>query len=673
MSHCLRRSFAAFVLCVASSQALADNTASTPASAIPASDFARPQQLSLPTLSPDGEYVAASVRDKVDADDDNRYAIGVFHVPDMKAVSRMDMPEHYVPSMIRWVSNTRLIVLPSKQIGSLEVPVEGGNLIAVNFDGSHPKKMFIREQSGTKGELGGLPAKRNGHFYWVDYRDSSDQIKEGTSTLYDVDAESDTTKIVKIAKINMFGMRFLLYDGVALIAYGQDDQHRQVIMSSKGKDLPWQTVPIDTYLTPLRISDDGMLVYWRISAHGGPYTFAISKLDLSDMKVIAADDFGDIDGEDVEWTPYPRKPFAATLRTGLPKTIYLDDDNSATIHKALSEQFPHYAIRFAGSSEDGSRVLVFAYSDKDPGFYALFTLSPVSLNVLFRVMPWIHPEQMAARQPIRFKARDGLVLDGYLTMPAQGKNLPLVLLPHGGPFDERDDWSFDPWAQFLASRGYAVLQVNYRGSGGRGPDFKFAGYKQISTGIQQDLLDSVHWAIDNGYANKDRVCVFGASFGGYSALMAPIRAPGMFKCSIDFAGVSDYAIEFDKSDTQESAYGRNYFEQAIGTDPANVKAISPINQLDQFNVPVLIVHGEKDPRVPLKNATELRSALDKAGKPYEWLVKPKELHGFYSEANNTEFLEHMQAFLAKYIGNGSVQADATAARPSDSPTAPQRP
>jgi dipeptidyl aminopeptidase/acylaminoacyl peptidase len=673
MSYCVRGFFGVFVLCMASYQAVADNTASTPASAIPASDFARPEQLSLPSLSPGGEYLAASVRDKVDADDGNRYAIGVFHMPDMKPVSRMDMPKHYVPAMIRWVSNTRLIVLPSRQIGSLEAPVEGGNLIAVNFDGSHQKKMFIREESGTRGALAGLPAKSNGHFYWVDYQDSSDQIKEGTSTLYDVDAESDTTKIVTVAKINMDGMGFLLHDGVALIAYGQDDQHRQVIMLRKGKDLPWQRVPTEAYLTPLRISEDGTQVYWRMSAHGGPYTLAISKLDLSDMKVIAADDFSGIDEDDIEWTPYPQKPFAATLQTGLPKTTYLDDNNSATIHKALSETFPHYVIRFAGSSEDGSHVLVFAYSDKDPGFYSLFTLSPVSLNVLFRVKPWIHPDQMAARQPIRFKARDGRLLDGYLTMPSAGKNLPLILLPHGGPFDVRDEWGFDSWSQFLASRGYAVLQVNYRGSGGRGPDFTHAGYKQVSTGIQQDLLDGVHWAIDNGYANKDRVCVFGASFGGYSALMAPIRAPGMFKCSIDFAGVSDYAIEFDRSDTQESAYGRNYFDQAIGTDPANVKAISPIDQLDQFNVPVLIVHGEKDPRVPLKNATELRSALDKAGKPYEWLVKPKELHGFYSEANNTEFLEHMQAFLAKYIGDGNVQADIATTHPSDSPAASQRP
>ena len=673
MSHCWRGFFVVFFLCMATSQAFAGGATSAPINTIPSSDFVRPAQLTLPSLSPDGEYLAASVRDKVDADDGNRYSVGVFHVPDMKPVGRMDMPEHYVPSFIYWVSNTRLIVMPSKQVGSLERPVAGGNLIAVNFDGSHQKKMFIREESGTIGTLAGLPAKPNGHFYWVNYRNSSDLIREGTSTLYDVDAESDSTKIVTIAKINMTGMHFLLHDGVALIAYGEDDQNKRVIMSRTDKDLPWQKVSTDAYLTPLRISGDGAQVYWQMSAKGGPYALAVSKLDLSDMKVIAADDFGDIDGDDVEWTPYPQKPFAATPRTGRPKTIYLDDSNAATIHKALSEQFPRYAIRFAGASEDGTRVLVFAYSDKDPGFYALFTLSPVSLKILFKVAPWIQPEQMAARQPIRFKTRDGLLLDGYLTAPAQGKNLPLVLLPHGGPFNERDDWGFDPWAQFLANRGYAVLQVNYRGSSGRGPNFKFAGYRQVSTGIQQDLLDGVHWAIDSGYANKDRVCVFGASFGGYSALMAPIRAPGMFKCSIDFAGISDYAIEFDTSDTQESAYGRNYFAKAIGTDSANIKAISPIDQLDQFNVPVLIVHGEKDPRVPLKNATELRSALDKAGKPYEWLVKPKELHGFYSEANNTEFLEHMQAFLAKYIGDGNGKADTAAVGPSNSPAAPKKP
>jgi hypothetical protein len=270
MSHSLRGFFAAFSLCVGSSQALAGGATSAPTNAIPSSDFVRPEQLSLPSLSPNGEYLAASVRDKVDADDGSRYAIGVFHVPDMKPVGRMDMPEHYVSSMIRWVSNTRLIVLPSKQVGSLEKPVEGGNLIAVNFDGNHPKKMFIREESGTIGTFAGLPEKHNGHFYWVNYRDSGDLIKEGTSTLYDVDAESDSTKIVTIAKINMFGMDFLLHDGVALIAYGEDDRYKRVIMSRTGKDLPWQKVPTDAYLTPLQISEDGAHVYWQMSAKRGP-------------------------------------------------------------------------------------------------------------------------------------------------------------------------------------------------------------------------------------------------------------------------------------------------------------------------------------------------------------------------------------------------------------------
>jgi dipeptidyl aminopeptidase/acylaminoacyl peptidase len=373
------------------------------------------------------------------------------------------------------------------------------------------------------------------------------------------------------------------------------------------------------------------------------------------LKILASDSFGSV-GE-VLWTPYPRKPFAVTIDTGRPRTIYLDDDNSATIHKALSEQFPDLLIRFAAMSEDGSRVLVQADSDRDPGLYALFTLNPVSFTPLFKPAAWIDPAQMAPRVPIRFAASDGQTLDGYLTLPAKGSKLPLVLLPHGGPIGVRDGWDFDPWPQFLASRGYAVLQVNYRGSSGRGPDFQHAGYRQFATGIQQDLLDGVHWAIAQGYADKDKVCVFGASFGGYSALMAPIRAPQAFKCAIDYAGVSDYAIELADSDTQRTERGRSYLALAVGTDDAAIKAVSPIDHLDQFNVPVLIVHGEKDPRVPVKNATELRHALDQAGKPYEWLLKPDELHGFYSEADNTELLERMQAFLDKYLAGQGAPGD----------------
>lgn len=643
---------AALVLSLLSPAASADASA-----VIPVADFARFSQLGIPSMSPDGQYLAVSVHDKQDTEEGSKYEVGVFHLPDMKPVSRLDMEPNVLPVEIVWTSNTRLIVIPARQTGSLEEPELTGDLVAVDFDGKHQQSMFgwvAQSKHGLprgKGVISGLPSRRNGHFYWtMSYINRTGSADKGDTKVYDVDAEDGSATLV--GDVSETGMKFVFHDGAPVLAYGADDENKPLLFRHRAADARlWEKIPVTArHMVPLGISADGALVYWSYSADGGPDVLATTdQATFSEPKVIARDDFGSIDG--VQWTPFPRKPFAVTVDVGRPKTIYVDDDNLATIHKALSQEYPDYQIRFAGISDDGSRILVQARSDRDPGFFALFNLSPVSLTPLFRLWPWIKPAQMAAREPIRFKADDGLDLDGYLTKPANRRSLGMVLLPHGGPLGLRDQWGFDRDAQFLASRGYTVLQVNYRGSSGRGANFTMAGYKQFNSRIQQDLLDGVHWAIDQGYADKDRVCVFGISFGGYSALWTPILAPGMFKCAIDFAGISDYAIEFDHSDTQRTDRGRSYFEQAVGTDKDTIKAVSPIYHLDQFNVPVLIVHGEKDPRVPLKNATELRDALEKAGKPYEYLVKPKELHGFYSEANNEDFLVHMQAFLDKYIGS----------------------
>lgn len=617
---------------------------------IPPTDFARRSPYGTPGMSPNGEYLALSVHGAAESD---KYEIGVFHLPDMKPVSRLDMPDQTVPLKIIWTSNTRLIVIPAKQVGWLDEPLRTGDLIAADYDGSHQQSMYgwrARHAHGlpwAPGFFSGLPPKANGHFYWTVTTNNSDKASEGRSEIFDVDAE--TGSAVSMGSINDDGMQFVVYDGVARIAYGVDDQNKPLLFERDSKDQPWRKLTLSARTAiPLRISADGNQVYWRYSVDGGPDTLAVSNFNFSGLKILASDSFGSV--EEVFWTPYPQKPFAVMIDTGHPHAIYVDDDDTATIHKALSQQFPDLLVRFAAVSEDGTRVLVKADSDKDPGLYALFTLNPVTFTPLFKEAPWIDPARMATRLPIRFTASSGQTLDGYLTLPAQGSKLPLVLLPHGGPIGIRDGWDYDAWAQFLASRGYAVLQVNYRGSAGRGNNFLMSGYKQFGTGIQQDLLDGVHWAIEQGYADKDKVCIFGGSFGGYSALMAPIRAPGTFKCAVDFAGISDYNIELDKSDTQRTERGRSYLTQAVGADNATIEAISPIYHLDQFNVPVLIVHGEKDPRVPLKNATELRAALDKAGKPYEWLVKPKELHGFYSDADNIDFLQHLQDFLAKYLG-----------------------
>ncbi|MDE2316885.1 MAG: S9 family peptidase, partial [Xanthomonadaceae bacterium] len=343
--------------------------------------------------------------------------------------------------------------------------------------------------------------------------------------------------------------------------------------------------------------------------------------------------------------------------TGTPRPIYIDPTlPAAKLYMAISQKFPGEFVDFINFSEDGRELLFSVSSDRDPGTYYLIDTAHYKVVKLFAAAPWIDPSKMAERIPMHFKASDGLELEAILTVPngVPMNNLPMVLLPHGGPHGVDDDWFFDGDAQFLASRGYLVLQVNYRGSSGRGLDFEQAGFLQWGTRIQQDLIDGVKWAEQQQYADPNRVCVYGGSFGGYSAMMSVIRAPKLFKCAIGYAGVYDLAMMYKKGDIRTDQFGRNYLATVIGKDDAALAANSPDKLADQIDVPVLLIHGKDDQRAPFAQAKAMRAALEAAHKPYEWMSKPDEGHGFYTEANNVDRLNLMQAFLAKYIGAGAT-------------------
>jgi dipeptidyl aminopeptidase/acylaminoacyl peptidase len=633
-----------------------------PPAPLPIQDFARRGELSNPSLSPDGQLLAVAVR-STDAEGDNHYQLAVLHLPDLKPLSRLDMARRNVPGQVVWVSNTRLVVALAYESAWLDVPQMTGELVALDYDGTHKTTLYslgdrgksIHSQDMPRGaaSIAGLPEPRNGHLY-VNLRPmprgSFTMYDSHSSMVYDVDSGSGRAELM--GKIDKGDMSFVMHDGVARFAYGSPDAGSTIVTYTRdNKDQPWRQLPAGITgkaLVPQRISADGSQLWSIYSADGGPEALVVSKLDGSDRKVLASDSFSAVGN--ILWAPHDGAPYAAAMSTGRPHFSYLDNSTLAQVHKALSDKFPDELIDIAGRSDDSMILLIHAYSDRDPGTYALFDRHNMNLRPLFQVEPWIKPAQMAERKPIRFKASDGMELDGYLTEPTDGAKVhPMVLLPHGGPIGVADGWAYDTDAQFLASRGYLVLQVNYRGSAGRGMNFQHAGYKHFGDRIQQDLIDGVHWAIDQGYADQQRICVYGGSFGGYSSLMTPILAPGLFKCAIDYAGVSDWAIGMDRSDTSHFSAGQTYFADAIGDKDA-ARAISPLYRLDQFNVPVLIAHGEADQRVPFRNATALRSALDKAGKPYVWLSKPKEGHGFYSEKDRLDLYQHMQDFLGKYLG-----------------------
>jgi len=639
--------------------------------AIPEVDFARHSPLGTPSISPDGQFIAVSVHNTEAGE--SKYQLAVLHLPDLKFVSRLDMTEHHLPIDITWVDNKRLVMGIGRETAFSEAPAATGDIVAVDMDGKNKRVLYSDRARGSMGaqqnilkipigfgSISGTPDKTNGHFYLT-----VNPAPEGGGTdaqayrtlLFDVDAGSGS--VHEIASINGNGYDFVVHEGVARYAFGSDNHLKDHVFYRASADADWVELSASTIgkqFVPRAISPDGKKLYSTGNPTGGPNELAISNLDGSDRKVLASNPRVSIGR--VYWTPAPHTPYAAVAGEGRPVITYLDDSKYAQELKALNAKFSDHFVDFSDLSEDGSVAIVFASSDRDPGTYALFDLKTNNIRPLYQSKPWLKAEQMAERMPFWFKASSGTELGGFLTFPPnrERKNLPAVLIAHGGPLGINDGWSLaGGWengeAQFLASRGYATVQIEYRGSGGRGKNFEDSGKLQMGTGMMQDMLDGLNWAIDKGYVDKTRVCVYGASYGGYTAFFQPVYAPqGTFKCSVAIAGVSDIRVQAERSDTRESRGGRNFLREAWGMDdPKYVSANSAIDHADKFNVPVLIIHGEDDRRVPIRNAQEMRDALEKRGIPVEYMTRPKEGHGFFKEQNNTERYEITESFLAKYL------------------------
>ncbi|MFT4196324.1 MAG: prolyl oligopeptidase family serine peptidase [Pseudoxanthomonas sp.] len=612
--------------------------------------FAKRSEMSSPRLSPQGTYLAVSY----DQGKGN-HALVIYRVASMQQTALLRFPRYEMPYQVEWVSDTRLVIGKGRKQGRLEKPRPIGEVIASDYDGNNQKYIYGYEQATQApglpsrgfGYIDGLPQVPNGHFYLRQYSPDS-----RNSLLYDVDTARPSYHL--LASIDQPDLDFVIdHQGVPRYAVGADLDDNLLVFraDARGNWSPVAEGAGGENWTPFALSADANRVYGWLNHNGGPTQLMVSDADGGNRKVLAADDFASVD--DVQWDSASGAPFAARLAdpTG---TLYFDPGQpGAALHQTLVQALPGRRVDFINGSRDGRRQLLTISSDRDPGAWYLYDSDTRKLDRLITASPAIEPARMGRRQLRRFKASDGLELQAVLTLPPgvqEPRNLPMVLLPHGGPYSVEDDWTYDPDAQFLASRGYLVLQVNYRGSSGRGKAFEQSGYLKWGTRIQDDLIDGVRWAGAQGLADPGRVCVYGASFGGYSAMMAPARAPGMFKCAIGLAGVYDLPMMYAKGDIRSTESGRRYLARVIGRDDAELKANSPVAHAADIHVPVFLAHGKDDERAPFAQAKAMRAALTAAGNPPQWMEVADEGHGFYGEQNQVAFYQALEKFLADNLG-----------------------
>lgn len=359
----------------------------------------------------------------------------------------------------------------------------------------------------------------------------------------------------------------------------------------------------------------------------------------------------DLDG--AAWSRVRQTLALAAYNVDKPGRHYFDAETRRMFER-LEKQLPGNSLMLQSATLAEDKYIVAAFNDRTQGARYLYDAKADTLALLGEISPWLKTEQMAAMQPIRYTARDGLEIPGYLTLPVgrPAKNLPCVVNPHGGPW-ARDGWGFNPEVQFLANRGYCVLQMNFRGSTGFGRAFWEASFKQWGLAMQDDITDGVQWLVQQGIADPKRIAIYGASYGGYATLSGVTKTPDLYAAAVNYVGVSNLFTFMNTIPPYWEPF-RQQMYQMVGNpedaaDKARMTATSPALNADKIKTPLLVAQGARDPRVNKAESDQIVAALRARGVDVEYIVKDNEGHGFANEENRFEFYGAMERFLAKHL------------------------
>lgn len=359
----------------------------------------------------------------------------------------------------------------------------------------------------------------------------------------------------------------------------------------------------------------------------------------------------EVDVSEAVFSANKDKLIYAGYETGKKQRHYLDDSVQA-MYKRLEVLLPNTEIRVTSSDASESKFIIRTYTDKNPGSFYLYTIKDNKLVKLSDVNPSIDASNMAEMKQVSYKTRDGLTVDGYLTLPVGNKTtkLPVVVMPHGGP-DSRNSWGYNPEVQFLANRGYAVFQINFRGSKGYGKKFWIAGFKEWGGKMQDDITDGVRWLISEKIADPKRIGIYGSSFGGYSALHGLCFQPELYKCGASYSGFTNLFTYLKDIPPYYRPYLQMYYE-TVGNPEADAdyfRAVSPVFHTDKIRSPVLIAQGSRDPRVNMNETNQFVKELKKRKVPVTYILKEGEGHFFKNPENKLEFYRELEKFFDKNL------------------------
>jgi len=606
---------------------------------IPMKDFFRNPDKRSYSISPDGEYLSWmqpwETRMNVFVQ-----KIGKEEISQVTFAKERDIAGYF------WKGNDRIIYVQDTK-GD-----ENFRLYAVDKDGKNQKDLtpFEKVRAGIVDDLKDIPDEM------------LIQLNQRNPQIFDVFRINVNTGEMSMIAENPGNITGWMtdHDGKLRIATTTDGVNTSILYRDK-EDEQFKSLITTNFketLAPLFFTYDNKNLY--MASNMGKDKAAIVEYNIADNKEVK------VIYEHPDYDVYnlissdKRKELLGVSFTSWKNEYVFWDEHAKEINDDLESKLEGYEIAVTGNNRDEDKLLVRTYSDKSLGAYYFYDVNKKDLKKLVDVSPWLKEEYMADQKPITYKTRDGLTIYGYLTLPkgVEAKNLPVVVHPHGGPW-ARDNWGFNPELQFLANRGYAVLQMNFRGSTGYGKDFWMIAFKEWGKKMQDDVTDGVNWLIEEGIADPDRIGIYGGSYGGYATLAGVTFTPDLYACAVDYVGVSNIFSWMNAIPPYWEPYREMIYEM-VGhpqKDSLLLRDASPLFHIANIKAPLFIAQGANDPRVPKTESDQIVAALKDKGIDVPYMVKDNEGHGFRNEENRFDFYGTMEQFFFKHLGGRMAEIE----------------
>lgn len=614
------------------------NTQKKPMAAkqLPLEDFFKnPEQTSY-QISPDGDYYSFM------APYENRMNVFVQKRGSDEVIQLTEETDRDIAGYF-WPNNERILYL--KDSGG----DENFKLYGVNIDGTNP--LEYTELEGVRTQIiDDLPDIPNEVIIGLNKRNP--QVFDP----YRLNLETGEMEMLAENPGNIQGWMFD-HDGKLRVAFAIVDGVNFSILYRETEADEWESVLTTSFkdeLSPQFFTFDNKNVI--ATSNLGRDKSAVVVFDIANGKELEVlYENPDYDVSSVSYSK-KRKKITSANYTSSKREKHFFDKEYEDLYKRFEKDLGDYEIAITGLNKEEDVFIIRTYSDRSLGAYYIYDLKNDKMEKITDVSPWIDENEMANVYPVKYKSRDGLTIHGYLTLPKgytmeTAKNLPTVINVHGGPW-ARDGWGFNPEVQFLANRGYAVFQMNFRGSTGYGKKFWESSFKKWGREMQDDVTDGTKWLIDKGIADPDKIAIYGASYGGYATLMGLVKEPELYAAGVDYVGVSNM-FTFMKTIPPYWEPLLDMMYEMVGDpveDSLMLREVSPVYHVDKIVTPLFVAQGAKDPRVNIDESDQIVQALKDRGVVVEYMVKENEGHGFRNEENRFDFYRAMEKFLNDKMG-----------------------